>query len=151
MAIRQTWPKSGSVKACDDYERRMRNWQRWRLQNRRALILGNSPLAHTMLSSGIYNRTDPRQREALMPLLLGEAEDTERAVQSLSFEWRRAVEVFYIEQGSLHKKARLCGCRRERLQELLEQARPKILSAIEAIRRQSERSSQAARTIRDPG
>lgn len=128
----------------------MRNWQRWRLQNRRALILGNSPLAHTMLSSGIYNRTDPRQRDVLMPLLLGEAEDTERAVRSLSFESRRAIEVFYLEPGSMHKKARLCGCRRERLQELLEQAKHQILAAIDAIRRQSARSSEAVRASHDP-
>jgi len=130
MAIRQTWRKDENPTGFDDYDRRMRNWQRWRLGNKQMLIRGNSPNAYTLLSSGIYNRTDPRQREAIIPLLIGEAEDTEAAIHRLEPGMRKVVEVFYLAHGSLHRKARLCGCRRERVLLILDMARRRIMANL---------------------
>ena len=61
-----------------------------------------------------------------MPMLLGEAEDTDQAVQGLPLELRRAVEVWYLRTGTLNQKRKMLGCRRERMMDLLEKARLRI-------------------------
>lgn len=98
-----------------DYERRMNNWRRWRLSERRSI--GVSPFP-------IYNLTPrPPRGENVIPLLAGEAEETDRAVMSLAPALRRVVEVWFLTGGTVNQKRRMLRCRRERMFELLEQAR----------------------------
>ena len=101
-----------------EYERRMNNWKLWRISERRSI--GGSPYP-------IYNLTPrPPRGENIMPLLMGEAEDTDQAVQGLPQELRRAVEVWYLRTGTVNQKRKMLGCRRERMMDLLEQARLRI-------------------------
>ena len=108
-----------------EYERRMNNWRLWRLSERRSF--GGSPFP-------VYNLTPrPPRGENIMPILAGEAEETDRAVMRLSPTMRRAVEVWYLSAGSVNQKRKMLGCRRERLFELLEQARGAIAHCLSAF------------------
>lgn len=98
-----------------EFERRMNNWRLWRMSERRSL--GGSPYP-------IYNLTPrPPRGENIMPILAGEAEETDRAVRALPAPLLRAVEVWYLRTGSLNQKRKMLGCRRERMLELVEEAR----------------------------
>src|SRR5947209_648346 len=64
-----------------DYERRMNNWRMWRLSERRGF--GGSPYP-------VYNLTPrPPRGENIVPILAGEAEETDRAIGALPFTFRR--------------------------------------------------------------
>lgn len=106
------------MRADFEYERRMNNWRLWRLSERRSF--GGSPFP-------VYNLTPrPPRGENIMPILAGEAEETDRAVSALEPHLRRAVEVWYLRAGSVNDKRKMLRCRREKLFELLEQARETI-------------------------
>jgi len=105
-----------------EYERRMNNWRMWRISERRSV--GGSPFP-------IYNLTPrPPRGENMMPILAGEAEETERAVINLAPALRRAVEVWFLVPGSVNQKRRMLRCRRERIFELLLEARDAILRGL---------------------
>jgi hypothetical protein len=105
-----------------DYRRRMDNWRRWRIFERRSL--GSSPYP-------VYNLTPrPPRGENIMPILAGEAEETDRAVQALPAQLLRAVEVWYLREGSINQKRKMLGCRRERMLQLLDEARRLIVRAL---------------------
>src|SRR6267142_1470639 len=78
-----------------EYERRMDNWRLWRLSERRSL--GGSPFP-------IYNLTPrPPRGENIMPILAGEAEETDRAIAALPRSFRRAVEIWYLHPRTLNQ------------------------------------------------
>lgn len=105
-----------------DYRRRMENWRRWRISERRSL--GGSPFP-------VYNLSPrPPRGENIMPLLAGEAEETDEAVRALPALLLRAVEVWYLREGSTNQKRKMLGCRRERMFALLETARKAVLSHL---------------------
>ncbi len=92
----------------------MDNWRRWRLSERRSI--GGSPYP-------VYNLSPrPPRGENLMPILAGEADETERAVQALPPQVRRAVEIWYLREGTINQKRKMLGCRRERMLVLLDEA-----------------------------
>ncbi len=102
-----------------EYERRMNNWRLWRLSERRSF--GGSPFP-------IYNLTPrPPRGENVIPILAGEAEATDRAVRELPVAVRRAVEVWFLSSGTVNQKRKALRCRRERMFELLDQARALIV------------------------
>ena len=105
-----------------DYERRMNNWRMWRLSERRSI--GGSPFP-------IYNLTPrPPRGENVMPILIGEAVETDTAVMNLRPALRRAVEVWFLANGSVNQKREMLGCRREKMFELLVEARDGILGGL---------------------
>ena len=105
-----------------EYERRMNNWRMWRLSERRSL--GGSPFP-------IYNLTPrPPRGENIIPILAGEAEETDRVIASLPRTVRRAVEIWFLYGGSTDQKRKMLRCRRERMFELLEHARTIILGSM---------------------
>jgi hypothetical protein len=105
-----------------DYERRMDNWRLWRVSEGRSI--GGSPYP-------IYNLTPrPPRGENIMPILVGEAEQTDKAVRGLPQPLRRVVEVWYLQPGTINQKRKMLRCRRERVFELLEEARDEILRSI---------------------
>ena len=105
-----------------DYERRMNNWRMWRLSERHSI--GGSPFP-------VYNLTPrPPRGENVMPILIGEAEETEKAVSNLPATLRRAVEVWFLAPGSVNQKRKMLRCRRERMFELLLEARAGILGLL---------------------
>lgn len=102
-----------------DFERRMNNWRLWRISERRSI--GGSPYP-------IYNLTPrPPRGENIMPILVGEAEQTDQAVRALPAQLMRAVEVWYLQGGTINEKRKMLRCRRERMLEMLDQARQRIL------------------------
>jgi hypothetical protein len=102
-----------------EYDRRMNNWRLWRLSERRAF--GGSPYP-------VYNLSPrPPRGENIMPILAGEAEQTDRVVKALPIAARRAVEVWFLCTGSVSQKRKMLGCRRERMFELLEQGKELIM------------------------
>lgn len=108
-----------------DYKRRMNNWRLWRLSERRSL--GGSPYP-------IYNLTPrPPRGENVMPILAGEAQETEDAIRALPPPLQRAVEVWYLREGSINQKRKMLGCRRERMFNLLREARVKIQGTLGRI------------------
>ena len=123
-----------------DFERRMQNWRRWRLGGGSLAKTGGSPAAYERMASGLYDRFQPRNRESSVPLLEGEAMDTDRAVRALERALRAAVETMYLAKGSLHAKARSCGCRREGLLMRLDIARAQILNHVQHQREQRIRA-----------
>ena len=113
------WRKSLGSAADFDYERRMNNWRMWRLSERRSI--GGSPFP-------VYNLTPrPPRGENVMPILVGEAEETEKAVMNLLPRLRRVVEVWFLAKGSVNQKRKMLRCRREKMFELLVEARDAIL------------------------
>jgi len=105
-----------------EYERRMNNWRLWRISERRGF--GGSPYP-------VYNLTPrPPRGENIMPILAGEAEETDRAVAVLAPALRRAVEVWFLSSGSVNEKRKMLRCRRERMFEMLQEARAAILGQL---------------------
>ena len=105
-----------------EYERRMNNWRLWRLSERRAF--GGSPYP-------VYNLTPrPPRSENIMPILAGEAEETDRAILRLRAPLRRAVEIWFLTSGTVNEKRKRLRCRRNRMFELLRQARQAILEGL---------------------
>ena len=77
----------------------------------------------------IYNLTPrPPRGENIMPILAGEAQETNDAVCALPAQLRRAVEVWYLSSGTVNQKRKMLRCRRERMMELLREAQTKILA-----------------------
>lgn len=105
-----------------EYERRMNNWRLWRLSERRSF--GGSPYP-------VYNLTPrPPRGENIMPILAGEAEETDRAVHALPIALRKAVQVWFLCAGSVNNKRKMLRCRRERMLELLQKAQQEILARL---------------------
>ncbi len=100
----------------------MNNWRLWRLSERKAF--GGSPFP-------IYNLTPrPPRGENIIPILAGEADETERVIQALPLSLRRVVEVWYLTTGTVNQKRRMLGCRRERMFHMLDTARLQILTEL---------------------
>lgn len=100
----------------------MNNWAMWRLTERRSF--GGSPFP-------VYNLTPrPPRGENIMPILAGEAEETDRAVMKLRLPLRRALEVWFLTTGSVNQKRKMLRCRREKMFALLDEARTEVLTAV---------------------
>ena len=83
----------------DDFIRRMRNWARAKAGS----SLGYAAVDLEAGPSGGY-------REARLPILSGEAEDTDLALQTLDVRYRRAVELWWAwEDTEITVLARRCG------------------------------------------
>lgn len=105
-----------------EYERRMNNWRMWRLSERRSF--GGSPFP-------VYNLTPrPPRGQNIMPILSGEAEETERAIALLPPGLRRAVEIWYLCGGTNDQKRKMLRCRREKMLAMLEDAKRALLGRL---------------------
>lgn len=83
----------------DDFVRRMRNWARFKT---------GSSLGYATVD--LENGTAGGYREARIPILSGEGEDTDRALQTLDVRYRRAVELWWAwEDTEITVLARRCG------------------------------------------
>jgi len=65
-----------------------------------------------------------------MPILAGEAQETDDAIRKLTAPLRRAVEVWYLRGGTINQKRKMLGCRRERMLALLDEARVTIRASF---------------------
>ena len=119
-----------------EYRRRMNNWRQWTLSEGRSL--GGSPYP-------VYNLTPrPPRGENITPILAGEAQETDDAIQKLTAPLRRAVEVWYLREGTVNQKRKMLGCRRERMLEQLDEARRLIREFLSVRVKSSTRSGGRA-------
>lgn len=84
----------------EDLERRCLNWARWKNGE------GQGGLGY---GGGGWNWSGADRsnyREAKVPTLDAEAEQTDRAIQSLQSTLRRTVEVYYLGTGSMEERCR---------------------------------------------
>lgn len=65
-----------------------------------------------------------------MPILAGEAEETERAIHALPNALRKAVEIWFLCAGSVNDKRKMLRCRRERMVEMLLEAKREIVAKL---------------------
>ena len=72
-----------------DFTRRMVNWARWKLGG----------IATAEISSVYADQTGGGYREAPIPLLVGEAEDTEAAINAIPERYRYAVQQVWVYLG----------------------------------------------------
>lgn len=83
----------------EEFVRRMRNWARFK---------AGSSLGYAAVH--LDNRSACSYRETPMPLLSGEAEDTDRCLQTIEIRFRKAVELWWVwEDTEITVLARRCG------------------------------------------
>lgn len=83
----------------DDFVRRMRNWAQYKIGS----SIGYAAVHLENGSAGGY-------REASIPILRGEGEDTDNAIQTLDVRYRIAVELWWAwENTEITVLARRCG------------------------------------------
>lgn len=87
----------------EDIERRLQNWARWKTSSGS----GSLGYARVQLAS---DTSREGYREARIPTLDCEAEETDRAVLALPSELRRTVELHYLGGGSLRRQAAVLCC-----------------------------------------
>ena len=86
----------------EEIERRLLNWARWRAG------AGSGGMGYASVNMASEGARDG-YREATIPTIDCEAEETDRVVMSLASELRAAVEAVYLGQGTVAEKARrLC-------------------------------------------
>lgn len=84
----------------EDIERRLLNWARWKLGE------GGGSLGY----AGVCLTDDTSRslyREAIIPTVDCEADETDQAVQALEPIYRRTIEVVYVEEPSVKRAAQL--------------------------------------------
>lgn len=86
----------------EDIERRLNNWARWKLGDGSGGLGFSSPSLEREGGGYAY-------REAVIPTVDCEAEETDRAVASLDEPLRGTVEEVYIGSGSMARKATALG------------------------------------------
>lgn len=80
-----------------DLERMLVNWQRWRLgdsSERTSVSIASTLNPDRMRGTGGYDR----YRETNVPVLLGDANTIEDAINGLPLEFRHAIEIAYIRR-----------------------------------------------------
>lgn len=85
----------------EELERRCLNWARWK----EGASSGGLGYASVYLPASVAGRDS--FREATVPTLDVEAEQTDRAVMALPSALRRTVEVYYLGSGSMEDRCRL--------------------------------------------
>jgi hypothetical protein len=88
----------------EDIERRLLNWARWRLGGQ------SGGLGYSTVNLADAEAARDGYREAVIPTVDCEAEETDRAVVSLASELRATVESVYLGGGGLAQKARRLCC-----------------------------------------
>jgi hypothetical protein len=89
--------------------RRIENWGRWYYGGVHVLAVGSdqSPFPAYRLSSD----DSPRAESRKIPVLMGEAEDTDRVLRGMHPELAKALKIHYLSKGTPKAKALRCKCR----------------------------------------
>lgn len=93
----------------EDVERRLLNWARWRAG------MGSGGMGYAGVHWGAEGGTRAAYREARIPTMDCEGEETDRAVRALPSDLRRTVEVHYVEVRSETDAMRRLACGRSTL------------------------------------
>jgi hypothetical protein len=87
----------------EDVERRLLNWARWKHGG------GSGALGYVTVQYGV-DTSKAAYRQAVVPTVDCEAEETDQAVTSLPVELRATVHEVYLGRGTAAERARLLGC-----------------------------------------
>lgn len=131
----------------DDLERRLKNWADW-------CHSGRSAAGSSGIISSIY-KGGPRGRRVgnVMPVIDGEAIETEAAIDQLPRELREALRAYYLRVSPAGKwlgtlsdgrVAEAIGCARSTLADRLERARCRLRVELNARRRPEGYTSTGA-------
>jgi len=112
----------------DDIERRLQNWARWKTSSGG----GSLGYARVQLAS---DTSREGYREARIPTLDCEAEETDRAVLALPSELRRTVELYYLGGGPMRRKAEILCCTERAVHARIERAHQVIQSWVQDLER----------------
>lgn len=110
----------------EDIERRLLNWARWKC----GPGVGGLGFSAVNLLGHEYSS---RVREAVIPTVDCEAEETDRAVHALSAELQQTLEVVYVQGGGRAQKARTLGCTEATVDARLWRAHAQLQSQLSAM------------------
>ena len=123
----------------EEIERRLLNWARWRVG------AGSGGMGYASASMGSLGSSGG-YREAVVPTVDCEAEETDQAVQALAPDLRETVELVYAHGGGMAGKARRLGCSERAVYLRVEQAHVRLqvwLHDLQAARRQQRERVEA--------
>lgn len=121
----------------EDIERRLLNWARWRFG------AGSGGLGYATVNLvGVGGRDNVR--EAIIPTVDCEAEETDQAVFALPGELRATLEVVYLQGGTMATKARRLCCSEPTIYSRIDRAHRCIQSWL--AERDRARREQRSRT-----
>lgn len=120
----------------EDIERRLLNWARWRHG------AGSGGLGYATVNLAAEGGRD-NFREAVIPTIDCEAEETDQAVLALSSELRATVEAVYLQGGTMAAKSRRLCCSEPTIYSRIDQAHRRIQSWL--AERDRVRREQRAR------
>nr|WP_316642870.1 hypothetical protein [uncultured Roseateles sp.] len=101
-------------------ERRLQNWGRWK----HGAGAGGLGYAKVRMGEPVVDGGD--LPDAIIPTVNCEAEETDQAIWSLSSELRATIEVYYVQGGSIARKAKLLAVAEPTIHSRLRRARPLI-------------------------
>lgn len=113
----------------DDIERRLQNWARWKFGET------GGALGYATVHYGDGTST-AGYREAVIPTVDCEAEETDRAVLSLESQLRATVEMVYLESGGMRKKAERLCCSEATVYSRIDSAHRRIQAWLGDLQRQ---------------
>lgn len=85
--------------------RRLENWSRWYWGGGRGA--GGSPFP----AYNLVNASSVRESSHSIPVMMGEAEDTDRILRAMHPEHTKALIVHYLSRGTPKDRARRCRCK----------------------------------------
>ena len=89
--------------------RRIENWARWYWGGGRGS--GGSPFP----AYNLVNVLSPRESSHSIPIMIGEAEDTDRIMRGMESKLYKALIVHYLSSGTPKSRARRCRCNNVRM------------------------------------
>ena len=123
----------------EDIERRLLNWARWKS----GPGVGGLGFSAVNLLGQEYSA---RNREAVIPTVDCEAEQTDRAIHMLPRELQETLDVVYVQGGGRAHKARKLGCTEATVDARVWRAHALLqsqLSAMAAAQREQRRTVEA--------
>jgi hypothetical protein len=92
-----------------EVRRRIENWSEWFYGGVHVYAVGSgiSPFPAYRLTSDDSPRAEARK----IPVLMGEAADTDRVLRGMPPEFVKALKVHYLSRGTPRSRARWCKCR----------------------------------------
>jgi hypothetical protein len=92
-----------------EISRRLENWGRWYYGGVNVVSIGSdqSPFPAYRLASD----NGPRAESGKIPVLTGEAHDTDRVLRGMHPELAKALKIHHLSKGTPKSKAQRCKCR----------------------------------------
>lgn len=120
--------------------RLMTNWVRWKT---------GAPMG--MAVSGAYDLEAPgRREETSIPLLNGEASDTDEAIDLLPEELQLVIAEYWLRKGTIRQKFHRCRCSERTFYRRLHQAHRRIKEHFQIVKNRRTRAAMNAQLRKNP-